>query len=142
MVPRVVPPRTVSKHQPQWVIADWLGLVEFRRTAAPGEDIIPPPDHKSFNTPTYTKNRRRRRQPSGRYRFIRCGGLGNHPIGCRRLYEVRGVVGSGEDRGPPPRIIVHSTRSTIEVTHFHQNCFRMTGILNPKPSEYQDCFEK
>ena len=34
------------------------------------------------------------------------------------------------------------TRSTIEVAHFRYNVFWMTGLLNPKSSECQPCFEK
>ena len=56
-----IPPYTVRKPQPHWLIADWLGLMkpacgeswpsrQRRGPAAPGEDKVSSPDDNSFYT--------------------------------------------------------------------------------------------
>ena len=61
--PGSIPPRTVWRPQPHWLAADELGLMEPARgegcpsgqrrgPAAPGEDRVLSPDHKSFNIST------------------------------------------------------------------------------------------
>ena len=61
--PGSIPPRRTWKPQPDWMIADWLGLMEPARgksrpsgqrrgPAAPGEDHFPSPDHKYFHIST------------------------------------------------------------------------------------------
>ena len=73
--PESIPPLTVLKTQPHWLIADWLGLMEpargesspsgqRRSPAAPGEDKFPSPGQKSFRISTTPKRRgRKRRSP-------------------------------------------------------------------------------
>ena len=67
--PRSIPLRTVWKPQPHWPIVDWLGLMESARgecfpsgqrrgPAAPGEDRVLSPDHKSFHISTTNSNKR------------------------------------------------------------------------------------
>ena len=66
--PRSIPPRTVWKPQPNWLVADWLGLMEpaggegcpsiqGRGCAAHGNVKVPSPDQKSFHTSTVPTNR-------------------------------------------------------------------------------------
>ena len=66
--PRSIPPRTVWKPQPNWLVADWLGLMEpaggegcpsiqGRGCAADGNVKVPSPDQKSFHTSTVPTNR-------------------------------------------------------------------------------------
>jgi len=71
--PGSIPPRTVWKLQPHWLVADWLGFMEpaygesfpsdqRRSPAAPGEDKVSTPEKRSFlisTTPT-TLGRKRR----------------------------------------------------------------------------------
>ena len=71
-----IPPRTVWKLQPHWLIADWLGFMrpargescffgQRRDRAAHGEDKVPSPDQKSFhNSITPTTRRRKWRSPA------------------------------------------------------------------------------
>ena len=71
--PRSIPPRTVWKPQPHWMVANWRGLMgsargescppgQRRGLAAPVEDKFPSADQNSFHiciTPT-TRGRKRR----------------------------------------------------------------------------------
>ena len=74
--PGSIPSRRVWKPQPNWVIADWLGLMELARgescpsgqrrgPAAPGEDKFPSPGQKSFQISTTPKTRERKRRSPG-----------------------------------------------------------------------------
>ena len=55
---RSIPPRTVWKPQPHWLIADWLGFV---KPPAPGEYTIPSSEQNAFLTSTTPVNRGRKR---------------------------------------------------------------------------------
>ena len=73
--PGSIPPLRVWKPQPNWLVADWLRLMEpargescpsclRRRLTAPGEDNFPSPVQKSFRTSTTpTIWGRKRRSP-------------------------------------------------------------------------------
>ena len=65
--PGSIPPRMVSKSQPHWVIADWLGLMgpargegcpsgQHQRPAVPGKDMALSPHKKSFYVSTTLNN--------------------------------------------------------------------------------------
>ena len=77
-------PRTVWKPQPNWLVADWLGLVEpadgesclsgqGRGCAAHGEVNAPSPDQKSFHNSTIPTHRGQDGDLTGRYRLTQCG---------------------------------------------------------------------
>ena len=56
MVLGSIPPRTVWKPQPYWLIAGWLGFVKL---PAPGEYTIPSPEQNAFHIHTNPTNRGR-----------------------------------------------------------------------------------
>ena len=80
-----IPPHTVWKPQPYWVIADWLELMEparsencpsgqRRRPAAPGEDKFPSLYKEIFHIYTSQTTRERKNAiPPGGYRSAGCG---------------------------------------------------------------------
>ena len=75
-VPGSIPPRTVCKPQPHWLVANWLGIMEPARgescpsgqrrgLAAPGEDAVSSPDQNYFHISATPTNRERKQRPPG-----------------------------------------------------------------------------
>ena len=84
--PESIPPLTVLKTQPHWLIADWLGLMEpargesspsgqRRSPAAPGEDKFPSLDQNLSLSLQLQQTGDENADPRGQYRPSRCGNL-------------------------------------------------------------------
>ena len=84
--PESIPPLTVLKTQPHWLIADWLGLMEpargesspsgqRRSPAAPGEDNFPSLDQNLSLSLQLQQTGDENADPRGQYRPSRCGNL-------------------------------------------------------------------
>ena len=113
--PGSIPPRAVWKPQPHWLIADWLGLMEpapgesfpsgqRRSPAAPGQDRVSSPDHKSFHiSTTPTTWRRKRRSPGSIPPSTTPNPSGWLLIGCGSLsrYAARIAPRANVEEVPP-----------------------------------------
>ena len=79
-IPGSIPPRTVWKCESDWLVSDWLGIMEPARdescpsgqrrgSAAPGEDKCLSPDQKSSYISTTPANRTGKRRSPGSVPF-------------------------------------------------------------------------
>ena len=124
--PGSIPPRTVWKLEPHWLVADWLRLMEpawvesgpsgqHRDPSAPGEDKVSSPDEKSFLPLKLQQPGDENRYPPGRYRLARCGNPNPHRLIADWLGlmepargescpsgQRRGRAAHGEDKVPSP----------------------------------------